>query len=53
MKDKSADEREKLSQKILDLEIKEDEFKSLNQKYEDTLEHFYSLICQIKLDNFT
>ncbi|WP_373713827.1 cingulin [Streptococcus sp.] len=44
MKDKSAEEREKLSQKILDLEIKEDEFKSLNQKYEDTLEHFYSQI---------
>jgi len=30
MKDKSAEEREKLSQKILDLERREDEFKSLN-----------------------
>lgn len=44
MKDKSAEEREKLSQKILDLEIREDEFKSLNQKYEDSLEQFYTQI---------
>ena len=44
MKDRSAEEREKLPQKILDLERREDEFKSLKQTYEDTLEHFYSQI---------